>query len=152
MKKRLSAFLIGGVLVIVSAFLNGLKADDTIPHGTWEVNQVKIEKSTDRRISIAIYSVGKKIESYIACPQIWEVRDSSTLVRHHLDGTEELTKYTLDGNQMKVDLAVEMQCFDYKLNTDNLTLLITYFYVNNLANGRTEQIEEKWTIDLKRKK
>jgi len=35
--------------------------------------------------------------------------DSSTLVRHHLDGSEEMTKYTLEGNQMKVDLSVEMR-------------------------------------------
>jgi len=156
-----------------------VRANDTIPLGSWAIEKVMIEKNTDGRTENREYNsktddednnsrtddssgnrnnhsntenrasnTAKSVQSYIRCSHILEVRDSETMVLHYPDGTEEIAKYTFDGHLLLVDVAVAMLTYQCSIGKENLTLRITHNYVNNLPTGRTERIEEKWTIDL----
>jgi hypothetical protein len=129
-----------------------MRANDTIPQGLWDVTQITIEKNTDGNVELSVYDDVRKVKSFIPCPQIWEFRDSTTLVMRYLDNTEESGKYTLEDERFTVDLAVAMQSYQYTLSEGKLTLRITHNYVNNLPEDHTESIEEKWIIELKMQK
>ena len=128
-----------------------IQASDTIPVGTWEVVQTTIEKYTDGRYNATVYNSVSKVKSYIRCPQTWEVKDSVTLVLRYADETEEIAKYKLEGDQLTVFAPDATQSYQFSMNGEKLTLRITHSYLNNLREGRTERIEEKWSIDLQKK-
>ena len=139
-----------GIITIICLFLTSAQAQ--IAQGRWEITQVVVEKNNNGNMDTTVYHSAAEVKSYIRFPQIWEVKDSGTIVVQYSDGEVETDKYTLDGKQLKIDRAVEMQCFQYSLSEENLTLRITYYYISNMPGGKIEHIEEKWTIDLKKKK
>jgi len=128
-----------------------IQANDTIPIGTWVVTQTSIEKYTDGRSKSTVYNSASKVQSYVRCPQVLEVKDSVTLMLRYSDETEETAKYKLEGNQLIVYAPDATQSYQFSMNGEKMTLRITHNYLNNLREGRTERIEEKWSIDLQKK-
>ena len=125
---------------------------DPIPQGSWEVTQITIEKNTDGKVRKTAHRTINDVQSYISFPQKWVVMDSETIVFKYADGTEETTKYKLEGNQLMINTAVAMQSYQISYNEEILTLRITHNYVNNLPRDRSEIIVEKWIVELKKQK
>ena len=125
------------------------QANDSIPQGTWEVTQVTVEKTADGKVERAT-NRDAQTQTFIPCPQIWEFKDSKSIVRHYLDGTEEISDYSLEEKQLVIHSPTALQNYQYTINGELMTLQITHNYVNNLPDGQTLQIEEKWSIVIRK--
>ena len=146
-----------GVLCVFSLSVPALFAGineqekEMISQGTWEVEQVTVDKNTDGRTARRAYRAASEVQSYIISPKSWEIKDSETIVQRYPDGTEETSKYTIEDNQLYIYAATALQSYQFSINKETLTLSCTHYYWNNLPTGRTEKIEEKWTIVLTKK-
>lgn len=140
------------MMIAVSILLTAItvQAAGMIPQGLWEVEQVTVEKATDSSLKINIYNTAGEMQSYLPCPQEWEIGDAQTIKLRYADGWEETAKYTLEGNQLKIHAAAAMQSYQYSIEGETITLSCTYNYLNNLPTGQTERIEEKWIMILKK--
>ena len=118
--------------------------------GIWEVSQITIEKNTDGKTEKNVYNKGGKVQSYIPCPQKWEIKDSKTIVLYYEDGTEETSEYEIKDNQLAIRYAGAILSYRYIVNDDTLTLTITHKYKWNLPDGSLQDREEKWNITLKK--
>jgi len=122
----------------------------TIPYGVWEVAQVTVDKTTNGKVERAAYNRNVKVQSYVSCPQTWEIIDSNSILLRYSDGIEERAKYTITDDQLNIDIAVAMLSYQYRLNDETLILRTTHYYQNNLHRGSIDHIEETWTIDLRK--
>jgi len=136
------------ILLILLFACKTLIASDKLQPGVWEVAQITIDKNTDGRRGRKTHKKAAEVQSYVRCPQKWEVTESDTIVQYYDGGTAEKAVYTLEDNQLAVFTDVGFQTYRYELNEEKMTLTITHYYVNNLPSGHTENIEEIWTIEL----
>jgi len=146
MKKMITKALILSCLFLTSILI---RANDTIPHGKWEVSQVTIEKNTDGKVETTVHDTLRAGQSFIPCPQIWEFRDSVNVVLHFPDGNKEVTNYVVDGNQITIGFLGALQKYGYAVEDHKLTLTVTHSYQWNQPSGNLAVIEEKWTVILK---
>ena len=129
-----------------------LIASDKLQPGVWEVTQITVDKNTDGRHGRNTHKKAAEVQSYVRCPQKWEVTESDTIVLNYDDGTAEKAEYTLEGNQLAIFTDVGFQTYRYELNEEKMTLTTTHYYINNLPSDRAEKIEEQWTINLEKQK
>jgi len=123
------------------------QSTDALSQGLWKVAQVTIEKNTDGKLETTVYNTAAEVQSRISCPQEWEI-SAQNIVMRYPSGRETTSKYTVDGNLLKIMATAAAQSYRYKTDKENLTLTIEYKYVNNLPTRQRERIEEKWTIIL----
>ena len=147
MKKMITKALILSCLFLTSIFI---RANDTIPHGKWEVSQVTIEKNIDGKHSREVYK-DAKVQNHIPCPQTWEIRDVKTIKLKFSDETEVTTEYVLKEDTMTIIYHGAIMKYQCIVTDNDLTLTITKKYQWNTPSGHVEQIEEKWVINLIKK-
>jgi len=124
------------------------QATDTLPQGRWKVTQVTIEKNIDGNLQTAVYNTATAVESYVRCPKEWEINEQ-TIIQRYPNGREEASiLYYVEGDLLTVRTTYEQQ-YQFSISGENLTLITTYNYVNNLPTGHTERISEKWTVVFK---
>jgi hypothetical protein len=128
------------------------KANETLPQGTWEVENITVDNNTDGKIENKAYGRNTKIHSYLPCPQKWEIKDSKTIVLYFEEGQKETTDYELKDNQLIIRYAGAVQSYRYTVKDETLTLTITHKYKWNGSDGRVQNREEKWNITLKKQK
>ena len=160
MKKMITKTLILSCLFLTSIFI---RANDTIPHGKWEVTQFTIEKNTDGRVETVTQETNKNIDdrvmaatdnalrdmqSFIPCPQEWEIKDSKTIVLRFSDETEITTEYIIFNDTLSIRAFGAIMQYRYEVSDTNLTLTLAYKYKWNSPSRQVEQIEEKWVIIL----
>jgi len=138
------------ILLILLFACKTLIASDKLQPGVWEVAQITIDKNTDGRRGRNTHKKAAEVQSYVRCPQKWEVTKSDTIVQYYDDGTAEKAVYTLEGNKLMIFAPAAIQTYEYAIDDEKLTLNITHTYYNNLHTGKTERIEEKWTIVLQK--
>jgi hypothetical protein len=127
------------------------KANEALPQGIWEVEQITVDKSTDGKGDKKVYGRSVKVQSYISSPHKWEIKDSKTIVWYYEDGREETCSYAIEGDRLTIQAATAPYTYQYSIKEEKLTLRITHNYVNNLPSGRTEKINETWTLVLSKK-
>ena len=125
---------------------------NTIPHGLWEVSQVTIEKSTNGKIEKKTYNKVSEMQSYLPCPQTWEIIDSKNVVLHYSEGMKETIEYTIEDGLFTVNMFGAILKYNYSTNNETLTLSTTHKYKWNKTDGLLDDIEEKWIITLKTQK
>jgi hypothetical protein len=126
---------------------NVAQAIGGLPQGRWTPEKVTIEKNTAGNIQTATYNTVEDVMSYIPCPKEWKI-SAKTIVLRYLDDVKKTFEYTLKDNLVTITTEGMVQSYQYSINGEKLIMNITYNYVSNLPAGETEQIEEKWTIDL----
>jgi hypothetical protein len=142
--------MILGLLFIATACLI-VQSADVLPQGKWVVTQITSEKNIDGKVQTTNYNSSARFISHIPCPQELEINDKGILLRHH-HGFEEFAEYTLDGDQLTIDLPAGTQKYKCEIKDDTLTLTANYKYVNNdLVAKKSEQISEKRVITFKMK-
>jgi len=144
---------IGIVLLAATMFFNTLSilANDSILLGKWSVSQIVVAKNTDGKVENAVLDSASQVNSYLPCPQVWEFKDSQTVVLHFSDGQEEATEYKIESDTLKVGFLGLMHHFRIDVSNQNLMLTVIYKYGWNRANGQVARIEENRIITLKRK-
>jgi hypothetical protein len=125
------------------------QAAGALPQGLWKVAQVTIEKNVDGNLQTTVYNTAEEVQSYIPCFREWEIKAQSIVIRYNDEWVETSPTYTIEGNRLSIVCELGGS-YGYELNGNTLTLTTVYHYVNNLPTGHTEQIEEKWTISLKK--
>ncbi len=138
------------IAVTVCLLLAGITAQAALPQGKWVVEQVSIEKNTDGKIENAVYKSAAEVQSYIPCPQEWEIKDSENIILHFPGNIEE-TKYSLEGDQLTIPAAGAILEFNYTVSGEGMTLTMTYNYDYNQPVGNIVHIIEKWTVVLNNK-
>ena len=135
-----------GTIVVVCLLMTNVQAQSL--QGKWSVEKVTIEKNTDGNVQTIVYDSATEVKnSYVPCPQEWEVTGQNLVLRYP-DGRVEPTRFTLAGNQLTMNAVGAIHTYQYSLSGGKLVLSITYNYRNNLPTGQVAQIEEKWTINL----
>ncbi len=139
-------------ILFAAVLLHSANAQNSaiLPQGRWKVSQITIGKNTDGKTQTSVYKTAAEVQSYIRCPQEWEVKDTQNIVLEYSEGTKEPCTYTLEANRLTVHTPSGMQVYQYATNTKILTLITTYNYINNLSIGDVEHIMEQWTIILKK--
>ena len=120
--------------------------------GIWEVEQVTMEKNTDGRVERKANVKAKEVKGFLPCPQRWEIKDSKTVILHFPDQEVEPTEFTLEGDKLTITYLGAIMQYNYVIKDDVLTLTTTHKYHWNQTAGRTESIEEKWNMTLKKQK
>ena len=137
------------MIVAVCLLLTGLTVQAQSLQGKWTVEKVTIEKNTDGKVETTVYDSAAEVKnSFVPCPQEWEIIGVQNIVLHYPDGIVEPTNYTLAGNQLTMNAVGAIHTYQYSLSGGKLVLSITYNYRNNLPTGKVEQIEEKRVINL----
>ena len=144
MKTKLTIFVYLALTTII------VQANDTIPHGKWDVVKLTIEKDTDGKVETIVADSLNNVESYLPCPQTWEFRDSTKAVLRFADGREEETAYNDEGNKFTIAFSGAFQRYQYVVNDKNLTLTVTHTYMMNQPSGHLATIKEKWTMVLEK--
>ena len=150
------------------------QADGKLPQGMWGVVEVTVDKKTEVAVeqktdgtvarntngtTVAgnvfntaiksernVYKAADKVQSYFLSPKSWEVIDSETIVLRYQNGREETAKYTLEGNQLKIETPVAVQSYQCSMEGETMIISCTHNYSNNLPGRIAENIEEKWTV------
>ena len=138
------------ILLILLFACKTLIASDKLQPCVWEVAQITIDKNTDGRHGRSTHKKAAEVQSYVRCPQKWEVMKSDTIVQYYDDGTAETSQYRMESNKLMIFAPAAIQTYEYAIDDETLTLSITHTYYNNLHTGKTERIEEKWTIVLQK--
>ena len=129
------------------------KANETLPQGTWEVEQVTSEKNTDGKIQTVVYNSTADIESHIPCPQKLEIHETGVIL-HYADEWKESASYSFKGDLLILFIPVGNQTYKCEIKDDTITLTATYQYVKNDLSARpvkkTENIREKRIITFKK--
>ena len=127
------------------------QAKGTIPHGTWEVSQIAIEKKTNGSIETNVYNTAAEVKEYLPCPQTWEIKDSKTIVLHYSGTGEETINYVFEDDQLIIATVGAIFKYRYSTNGETLTLTTTLKYGWSQPNGFVDNIEEKRVITLNKK-
>ena len=128
------------------------KENAILLQGTWEVEQVTMEKNTDGRVERRTNVKANEVKGLLPCPQRWEIKDSKTVVLHFSDKEVESTDFTLEGDKLTIRYLGAIMQYNFVIKDDVLTLTTSHKYHWNQASGRTESIEEKWNMTLKKQK
>ena len=139
----------------VSSEVNQEKAEREnalLLQGTWEVEQVTMEKNTDGRIERRANVRANDAKGFLPCPQRWEIKDSKTVILHFPDKEVEPTEYIVEGDKLTIWYLGAIMQYTFVINEDKLTLTTTYKYHWNQAAGRISSIEEKLNLTLKKQK
>ena len=118
--------------------------------GKWEIEQVTIEKSIDGIKDTSVYNSAAGVQSPVPCPQKLEINAQNIVLYYSNGWVDTSLFYSVESNQLTIQTTRE-QKYQYNTSAGILTLMTTYYYLNNLPTGQTEQINEKWTIILKNK-
>ena len=137
------------MFISICLLLASITAQAALPQGKWKVQQVTIEKNTDGNTQTTVYNTAADVQSYIPCPQEWDI-NAKNIVQRYPDGTETTANYSVDGNKLTVLTMIARQSYQYSTSGNDLILTIVYNYVNNLPTGKTERITENRTINLKK--
>ena len=128
------------------------QANDSIPPGTWEVTQVRLEKNTDGEIQRATNSTTAAMKESVRFPLKLEIKESRNILLYYDDSKEGISaEYTLEEGQLKimsVGIALE---FRYSLSDEQLTLAFVHRYANRKSADKVENVTENWTVTLERK-
>jgi hypothetical protein len=128
-----------------------LYANDSIPHGTWEVTQVSLEKNTDGKVDTAMYKTIADVKDYIRFPQVIEVKESATMVLSYFDSEEKRTAvYTLDGDRLTIIVGVVGYYCRFGIVEGNLVLTIENTVASRNAAGQIAYHTEKQVFTLKK--
>ena len=143
---------LAGILILAFITTN-LRAQSNNPgiQGTWVAEQIFVEKNIDGKEEKAVYLTSSELKSYIPCPQEWEFRDSQTIVFRYPDKREEISTYSLEGNQLKTSASGTILIFDYQITDEFLMLTITHTIDFSKPDGDIGHTIEKWTIRLTKK-
>ena len=141
---------LGFMCMLASSMI--VKANDVLLQGTWEVENIIVDNNTDGKIEKKTYGRNTKVQSYLPCPQKWEIKDSKTMVLYFEDDMKETVDYELKDNYLIIRYAGAIHSYRYIVNDETLSLTITQKYKWNVGEGRLQNREEKWSITLKKQK
>jgi hypothetical protein len=122
--------------------------------GRWEVTQIVVQKITNGNTATTVHRSAAELGYFLHCPQEWEFTASGTVKLLHADGMEETGTFTVEGDQLKINLPPAGYTYQFDgVNGGVLNVRITHRYSYNPPKGmgRTEQIEENWQIQLRKK-
>jgi len=147
-KQNLFRQLFFATLFCVSLSLN---AQTSMPQGKWEATQITIERNVDGNTETTVYNSVTEVRSFIPFAQMWEI-GAEEIVLHFSDGMEAVTDYTLEDNLLTIRALGAILLYRlYSVNENELTLTATHNYAYNSPNEGLINIEEQWTIHLRKK-
>ena len=120
-----------------------------LPQGLWKVAQVTIEKNTDGNLQTTVYNTAEEVQANMPCPQEWEIRAENVTLRYANAG-ETTVAYELKGNKLTMATLGAIQTYEYSTSGEYLFLTTTHKYGRYNPEWKVENIEEKWTISLKK--
>ena len=129
-------------LVVVSICCFSAKYQNTHLEGKWKMDQFVIKKTVKGNVSVKTYQAGKKIDSFIRCPEIISI-SSDQITFRYLDQSEEKGTYSIEGNQLKVMFAPGLRTYQFTLrNSISIQLELTVKYT---IDGK-EKVEEVYQL------
>ena len=131
----LAGLLLSGIIVQANITIQQVMENETLPQGIWKIEQIKVERFSDRNMQAAAadlqaasFNSVAAVRSHIPCPQEWNISEKSITLRYP-NGTEEIIENTMTGNQLTVyPFDGTMQVYQCSVMDEKLMLTVTHQY------------------------